>query len=250
MRKLNLKPSPEDLRDYKFKAASFKSIIELPARVDLRDDTMPPIWDQGYLGSCTAHAIIALREYLFTNHAVKPGVSLSRLYLYYHSRDVQGWANKDDGAYLRDAFKVIYHRGVSLDHHWPYNPDKVYDEPPDQADAVAYAFRISEYRRILNIAEAKASIAEGYPVVIGMNLYSSFMSGHKGRIPVPDTSKESYVGAHAMLAVGYTETHFIVRNSFGTDWGDGGYCYIPYSLFYWPYTFEMWTCKADPRTDL
>ena len=45
-------------------------------------------------------------------------------------------------------------------------------------------------------------------------------------VPMPDPS-EKMIGGHAMLIVGSTDTHFIVRNSWGAEWGDNGYCYIP-----------------------
>jgi C1A family cysteine protease len=47
-----------------------------------------------------------------------------------------------------------------------------------------------------------------------------------GKFPDNYTSGK-WVGAHAMLIVGYNETDFIVRNSWGYAWGDAGYFYLP-----------------------
>ena len=30
-----------------------------------------------------------------------------------------------------------------------------------------------------------------------------------------------------MLCVGFTGNFYIIKNSWGTDWGDNGYCYMP-----------------------
>ena len=74
------------------------------------------------------------------------------------------------------------------------------------------------------------------PVVIAARLYKSFKSKEArktGLIPVPNPATEKSTGGHAMIAVGYDNARqvIIVRNSWGTDWGDGGYCYIPYAYF-------------------
>ena len=79
----------------------------------------------------------------------------------------------------------------------------------------------------------KQVLAEGYPIIFGLSLFGSFDKQRKpGYVPEPsegETGRESH-GGHAMLAVGYSDPDemFIVRNSWGPDWGDKGYCYIPY----------------------
>ena len=72
---------------------------------------------------------------------------------------------------------------------------------------------------------------EGYPFVFGLRLTKSF-NQIGGLVPIPEAG-ESVLGKHsnhAMLCVGYNkkEKIFIVRNSWGSEWGDGGYCYIPF----------------------
>ena len=73
-------------------------------------------------------------------------------------------------------------------------------------------------------------LTHGIPVVFGVTLYDSFESrevANSGMVPMPSTS-ERVVGGHCMVIVGSTDTHFIVRNSWGFDWGQGGYCYMPH----------------------
>ncbi|CAF4984596.1 unnamed protein product [Rotaria sp. Silwood1] len=81
----------------------------------------------------------------------------------------------------------------------------------------------------------KSCLAEGYPFAFGILTYKSFHDAAKngGRVPMPKLPYESQNashGAHAMLAVGYSDLSqcFIVRNSWGNNWGEKGYCYIPY----------------------
>jgi C1A family cysteine protease len=67
-----------------------------------------------------------------------------------------------------------------------------------------------------------------HPMIFGTNLYESFYTVKSdGLVPVPNVQTERVIGAHAMLVVGYTKDAFIVRNSWGTAWGDNGYCYFP-----------------------
>jgi hypothetical protein len=51
-------------------------------------------------------------------------------------------------------------------------------------------------------------------------------------------------GGHAMAVVGYTEDSFIIRNSWGAHWGDGGHCLFPFSE--WGSQWEAWT-TVDER---
>ena len=78
----------------------------------------------------------------------------------------------------------------------------------------------------------KACLASGYPFVFGFTVYESFEGdavAKSGMVPMPADS-ETEVGGHAVMAVGYNDSieRFLVRNSWGPDWGVGGYFTIPY----------------------
>jgi len=75
----------------------------------------------------------------------------------------------------------------------------------------------------------KAALSSGYPVVVGINVYSSFEGGdvaQTGNVPLPQPG-EQQLGAHAVVCVGYTYDRWIMRNSWGAQWGDQGYFYLP-----------------------
>ena len=70
---------------------------------------------------------------------------------------------------------------------------------------------------------------------MGFSVYSSFESptvARTGIMPYPNTSREQLLGGHAVLIVGYNKTNntFIVRNSWGQNWGDRGYFYMPFQV--------------------
>jgi len=245
MRKYLLKKDSPDLRDHIYYSAVYKAPEHLPAKVDLREQCSPVV-DQGQLGSCTANAIASgLREYLLLKNK-EVWVALSRLFLYWEERYLEGTVNEDSGAEIRDGMKVLNTIGVCPESDWPYDIS-TFTNPPDEQDIIdAAAYKIKEYHRIGSLPQLKAALAEGLPVVIGIEVYDSFEADSvslTGLVPVPDPTRESLLGGHAVLVVGYDDSkeYLIVRNSWGTSWGDAGYCYIPYAFYTGGYMMDLWT---------
>lgn len=240
----NLKPDPIDPRDFIFEAQLADPEF-LAKKVDLRPKCSPVV-DQGQLGSCTANAIASgLREYyLITNG--EPLTRLSRLYLYWHERQIEGTIYQDSGAYIRDGMKVLASIGVCPEADYPYDINNFTNTPDGNAEGHAGQFRIKEYHRIKALNDLKAALSQGQPVVIGIPVYESFESqsvAETGIIPMPKPT-EQLLGGHAILIVGYDDDkgYAIVRNSWGEGWGDKGYCYIPYTFFTkYASDIDMWT---------
>jgi C1A family cysteine protease len=243
-------PDKEDVRDLLFAPMAKK----LPASVDLRDK-MPPIYDQGQLGSCTGNGIVGLREYYMIALG-QPVTHLSRLYLYYKEREIEGTIDQDAGAMIRDGMKVLNKIGCAPETDFPYEINTFTHKPNVQAEADAAAYKISGYSRVTpNISAFRSALAHNQPVVFGFTVYESFESQHAadtGIISMPDTSKEKVLGGHCVLAVGYDDVkqHVIVRNSWGENWGDKGYCYMPYAYFQYPLISDAWTGKLNPTVKL
>ena len=248
-RKYHLKKDPIDLRDHVFKSTAVVHPSEFPENIDLRDK-MTPIVDQGQLGSCTANAMASgLREYQ-VSEAGYPSVRLSRLYLYYKERELEGTVNEDSGAFIRDGMRVLARNGVCPESDFPYEIERFTEKPTTMAEADAVNYRISSYHRVTDLNGVKAALVEGLPVVLGMTVYESFESekvAQTGKVPTPKTYKERELGGHAMLIVGYKKIsrteYLIVRNSWGEGWGDKGYCYIPASFISKGIINDMWTGK-------
>jgi C1A family cysteine protease len=244
-----LKPDNEDLRDRIFKSVQFKTMSVLPKIVDLRSGCSPVV-DQGSLGSCTANAIASgLREYW--EKLSGDLTRLSRLWLYWEERNMEGTVNEDAGAYIRDGMKILQKMGCAPEADWPYDTTKFTQTPPENSSKEALSFIISEYHRVSDLTSLKSALAEGYPVVIGIDVYASFEStqvAQTGLVPLPN-SGEQLLGGHAVLAVGYKDDaesndqgEVICRNSWSESWGDKGYFYLPYSYFT-SYVTDMWTGK-------
>lgn len=222
--------------------------LDLPDYVDLRDKFPSEPFDQGNLGSCTANALVSLREYHLVNSGL-PYTSLSRLFIYYFERQYEGTVNTDSGATLRSGMKVLNQMGVCPELEHEYKIDQ-FTVRPDLSDIEkAKQFRISFYRSIKTVSDLQHALADGLPVAMGFIVPESFESASvagTGIVPLPRPN-EKFKGGHAVLVVGYGKLngklHFIIRNSWGTNWGDNGYCYMPVEYFEQGIVVDMWTGK-------
>lgn len=217
-----------DARDFKYKVTAR---VKLPKSVDLRS-SMPVVYDQGDVNSCTAHAIGAAWAYEHIKNGL-PAIMPSRLFIYYNERVIEHSVKQDDGAQIRDGIKSLNKLGVCAESDWAYNTAAVTKKPNKKAYSDALQNVITAYQAVnQNDYDVKAVLAKNFPVVFGIDVYSSFMSdavAKNGIVPMPSHT-DSLEGGHAVLIVGYDDDtkNFIVRNSWGTGWGDAGYFYLPY----------------------
>jgi C1A family cysteine protease len=136
---------------------------------------------------------------------------------------------------IRDGIKSIARQGVASEVQWPYVPSKFATRPPKRCFDAALANQALSYQRLTPVlSQLKACLASGFPFIFGFSVYESFESAAvaaSGTVPMPDAQRESQLGGHAVLAVGYDEPsqRFIVRNSWGAQWGDKGYFTFPYA---------------------
>lgn len=222
-----------DQRDFLY--GSLRKIpAQLPRSVDLRlTGYDSPIENQGELGSCTAHALVGNLQYLekYEKKSV-PYANLSRLFVYYNERIVEGTIGTDSGAQLRTGIKVLAKSGVPLELEWPYNISQFTVKPSSNVYLNASNHRIKSYHRINTTDEMRTCLSDGYPLVFGFSVYESFESDQvtqTGIVPMPK-SDEHLLGGHAVCCIGYNDQtqKFLCRNSWGTGWGMKGYFTIPY----------------------
>jgi len=230
-RKYTWKPDVPDHRDHIL--ASAPSSVTLPSSVDMRA-LCPPVFDQGQLGSCTGNAIAG--EMSFIKHQQAGGTFFipSRLFIYYNERVMEGTVSSDAGAMIRDGIKSVAQKGVCRETTWPYNIAKFKRKPTKVAYTEALKEQAISYSRVpQTLNDMKSCLASGKPFVFGFSVYESFESqevADTGVVPMPSKS-ESLLGGHAVMCVGYDDAtqRFLVRNSWGPDWGQAGYFTIPYA---------------------
>ena len=224
------KPSLPDHRDL---IADTTGITSLP-EVDPRPK-MPPPFDQGQLGSCTANAVGGALEYDGILDGA-PAVTPSRLFIYYCERTIEGSLGKGDtGAFGRDGFKAARRFGTPPETDWPYDIANYAENPPPQAwqDAAAHKLTKSYKSVPRSVNQFKLVLSNQQTIAFGFSVYESFESAavaSSGVVPMPAPS-EQQVGGHEVLAVGYLAdqpNYVLVRNSWGPSWGIGGYFLMPW----------------------
>jgi C1A family cysteine protease len=157
----------------------------------------------------------------------------SRLFVYYFARPAH-LRTVDSGTTIRAIVKTLAQQGVCPEQEWPYDIGQFTMQPSVQCVTDARNERAISYQRIPQaLSQMKACLAGGYPFIFGFTVYSSFESdavAQTGFVPMPGPA-ESVLGGHAVMAVGYDDAtqRFLIRNSWGTSWGQQGYCTMPYA---------------------
>ena len=227
-RKYGWVPDRPDHRDKAFKISRVS--LKLPDVVNLQS-LCSPVEDQGRLGSCTAQAIAGQIEFILNKQGL-PFYDISRLFVYYNERDLEGTIDSDAGASIRDGIKVLCREGYCTEALWPYIEDKFNVKPPDDCYEEARHHTISVYRALNSITDMQCCLAEGYPFILGISVFDNLESddvAKSGILSMPEDS-ESSLGGHAVLCVGYNRLNrtFLIRNSWGSDWGQNGYFTVPF----------------------
>ncbi len=241
-------PDLPDQRDRTFRPSGFlAAAAPTPPAVDLRS-ACPPVYDQGQLGSCTGNAIAGAVHFERLKQRLSDWAP-SRLFIYYNERAMEGTIASDSGAQIRDGIKSVATQGDCPEVEWPYDPSQLATAPPAQCYTDALRYTAYSYFAVQqDLADMRACLAAGYPFVFGFTVYESFESAEvarTGTVPMPGPL-ESVVGGHAVLAVGYDDASstFLVRNSWGPDWGQGGYFTIPYAYITNPnLADDLWTIR-------
>ena len=266
-----LPPMP-DLRDYTKEKKEIKEFskklgigekkLKAASIVDLRQ-WCSPIENQGTLGSCTAHAGIGVIEY-YEKKAFNKHLEGSRLFLYKVTRNLMQ-IKGDTGAWLREVMAALVLCGVPDEKYWPYKvadfdkePDSFIYSIADNYEAIKYFCHDPQGAKIpfpAVLDSVKKYIEAGIPSMFGFWGFPSFDSSDViGGIPYPGEGEKAEWG-HAIVAVGYDDTKkiknlksnktttgaLLIRNSWGTTWGDKGYGWLPYDYVLYNVASDFWS---------
>ena len=228
---------------------------KLPSNVDLRE-WCSPVEDQLDLGSCTANAVVAMVEY-FQKRAYGSHIEGSRLFVYKTTRKLM-LSSGDSGAWLRSAMGAVVLFGVPDERYFPYTLNGVTVNPDWDSEPDAFLYSLANHYSAINyfchdpmgkktakkevLKNVKTYLAAGVPSAFGFFGFPSFESSDApGSIPYPSKNEQAEWG-HAVVAVGYDDNKVItntrsnekkkgalmIRNSWGSSWGQDGYGWLPY----------------------
>lgn len=233
---LKLHQSRPDSRDYRY----IPSNNILRKTVDLREwDSL--VEDQYDLGSCVGNAITNAYELQVKRLYPDTFVELSRLFVYYNARLLDGTIEEDAGTSIRSGIKGLNKFGVCTEELWPYTIHKFDDKPTVECYEDAIKRKITTYRSLKNVDEIISAINDNYPVVVGVTLYIKFAFLDESDYVIEKETESSFFGYHAVTIVGYDleKKEFLVKNSFGNTWGMKGYFIMPFE-YAETEIFERW----------
>jgi C1A family cysteine protease len=222
--------------------ASNSSKNSRPSRYSLRNFA-PRRGSQGQQGSCVGWAsAYAARTIL---EAAATGKDPNRLiyspsFLYNQIRV----NDRCEGSILADALRKMKNDGLVYLADFPYDESSCSRNPSSSLKAQAQQHRIRGYQRLtqsgdnydVDLEAVKQNIAQNGPVIIAMNVPSSF--DRPGKLWEPRSNERrnpSRYGGHAMCLIGYDDNYqggaFEIMNSWGANWGDGGCVWVRYEDF-------------------
>lgn len=243
-----------DASDYKLEyLAPSLMAVALPSHSNMLG-LEPDIWDQGQLGSCTAHASLRAFEIEQTKQGLG-ALGLSRLMAYYTARKAEGDPGQDNGAQIRDVIKGLAKVGCCPEEEWPYLIEDFAEAPSGKAYTDALAHTAKYYAKVTNsrILNVKAAIAAKLAVAFGFEVPQEFEGDEMastGTMEWPSEGAES-IGGHAVCAIGYDDTFIckgeehagalLVTNSWGEKWGQNGHFWMPYRVATSARCSDFWT---------
>jgi len=254
----NTPPSQPDQRDIPFVPKIWPRSKFSPS-IDLRPN-VEEVEDQLDIGSCVANGIVAQCEWLSNLKGIH--LDLSRMFLYTATLAYENRLG-EEGLIPRDALKMAYRYGIPLEGPqgtevgYPYDTTKKAIDPPLAAYIEARNRRVERFEAVVapgnglekddKIDRILSALNEGLTVGIAMSVTRSIfgLTGPWRTHQYKLGTEDSYVGGHYMEIIGYDESCklFLVQNSWGPKWADGGFCGLPYDIVGEMF-FEAWIIRS------
>lgn len=238
----NCVPSKDKQDDWKMDKAIAMGLSPkkkvLLKTVDLRAKWWK-VGNQGETGACVGWATAdSLLRYHFTKaKKIKPGEHMSVRFIWMASKEMDEYIDypttfiDDAGTSLKSALKVAKKFGALTAENLPFD-GKLVKVKEGNFLKVAGKFKIKAYFNLAQKQSEKINLFKEWlayhgPVLTCLDCDDSWNYPPKGGI-LTKYDKKSVDGGHCVSIVGYTPTHFIIRNSWGTSWGDKGFVYASY----------------------
>jgi len=237
----NCKDSNNPMEDWTIETAVLSSIIDMqsspPPRKDLRADWWS-ISDQQETGSCVGWAVAdsLLRWHFVSKRRLGKNELLSARFVWMASKETDELNTRPtsfvekSGTSIKAALDVVRDYGIVKDSVLPFNVNANIRLDENVFYSFATEFRIRSYFNLHDdnrIEIWKHWINQCGPVLIRLNVDDEFLNAEANGGHLKNYSSIS-LQSHVMCLVGYTEDHFIIRNSYGSEWGDNGYCHATF----------------------
>lgn len=192
-----------------------------------------PVYNQGSVGSCVAHACATALALAYRQKGIL--FDFSRGFIY-GNRSITDY--RGVGMSPREALKHLNHEGDVEYKDFPYNLEvpTIFDkvkEDKDKLYTLAKEHIIKNYYRVYTETEIKTALINTGAVIVYVPVYDNFSPN------LIENGEDPYDSAHEMCVIGWDETGWIVRNSWGANWGNNGNGHIAYTyqqLDFWALT--------------
>jgi len=206
--------------------------VDVPLVLDLSEEYFAGILNQLREGSCAGFSVTEFTEIHWgSTHGERLPVRLAPAYPYARARMAEGTWPQDSGSSLADEFGVAFAFGIPCETDMPYTGDASEPIPPI-ADAAAAHYRIPHASTVdMSDFDASARVLDaGLPISFAIPVYESFEDcPSNGELPLPDPTREAFLGLHALTCCGRnlkTRQRRVI-NHWGVTWGDCGFCWLP-----------------------
>ena len=231
MRQMNLKKSPEKRTDWKY--GTLMRAAEIPEAYSLKR-WCGVVRDQGETGFCHSFAGAALKN-IQENREKGYAQNLSPLFLAKRVKEVDSFP-QEEGSDLASVCKALADTGTLQEVQYPFESYEPGSLRFAEYTGTGYRYRIKNYARLETTEEMKQALFAGKPVLLGIQCTREIygVDSKKPFIPLPE--KLISIGGHAVCVVGYDDGleqdghrgFFQIQNSWGTDWGEDGFAWLPY----------------------
>jgi C1A family cysteine protease len=230
--------------DYNTAIASKVLIINepIPESKDLRENWWK-INDQDETGSCVgwATADSVLRWHFVKAKKLEKSELLSVRFIWMAAKEVDEIKSKPtsfiefSGTTVKSALDITRKYGCVKETLLPFYGNKLYDDSESVFYSFAASYKIASYFNLTKIAEDKIQkwknwIAAGNgPLLFRLDIDKTWYNANEDNPYLENYMSNTKIFGHAAAIVGYTPTHFIIRNSWGADWGDKGFAYASFA---------------------
>lgn len=248
---LNAMPDSLDIRDWVYQP----SLLPVPP-VLVNCALVPEILDQGQEGACTGFALAAVANYLLHNQGQNRRVSPRMLYEM--ARRYDEWPGEwYEGSSARGAMKGWLRHGVAQRKLWgdkqtgTSHMNQTVVQDAMKCPGGAY-YRVN-HRQVRDMHAALTEVGILYATLMvhdgwfepgpTATTISYLNGGKKKSMKLPIITRKGRAdGGHAIAIVGYAEQGFIIQNSWGTSWGNGGFALLPYED-YMLHATDVWVAQ-------
>ena len=234
---LNCIPSKDRERDWGFEDAMAAEVLAIPERIPKSKDLRENWWtidDQGRTGSCvgwaTANSVI--RWHFVKDGRLAENEPLSARYIWMAAKETDIFTYYPTtfieiaGTSLKAALDIARKLGTVPESALPFSPESLYQGRANTFYAIASRFKINMYFSLgTDLNRWREWLAIRGPILTRLDVDETWYQATENDGKLDEYKSETARGGHAIALVGYTSDRFIVRNSWGEDWGDSGFGY-------------------------